>query len=138
MTTASIPPEKLILFGALAIGAYWFTTKRAQAGQVPVSAQLFAAQNRSPAVPGASTQGIYEPNYALAQTLGSVANKLFGGFFSSPMSTASATPTGPAPTTGDFARMDRLGSSTVDGIAANPSQDTPVINALDPNAWGEG
>ena len=141
MSTASIPPEKIALFGVLAVGAYWFLTRRVNAGQqTNTAATLFARQNRTPSNPAASRQAIYEPTTALASSLGSVANKLFNmNWGNSSGATTTRDAAGNAyPSPGDFSRMDRLGSSTTDGIAANPSNNTPVIDALDPNGYGEG
>lgn len=56
MTTASIPPEKLLMYGALAIAGYWFVSRKSNAGAGMGTSYRPGA---STARPGASAQPPY-------------------------------------------------------------------------------
>lgn len=139
--SASLPAEKIALVAGLGLAAYWLMQRQASgaaplfsrnAGQTP-AANLFSRQNRSPAIPAQSAQGIYDPRVLVAGAAGGLLNRLLG---MGSNQSQPATPAGPAYTPYESGYpVD--GSSSVDGIAANPSQDTS-INVFDPYGYGAG
>lgn len=138
-----MPAEKILLLAGLGLAAYVFTQRSASAGtlygrnqgQTP-AANLFARQNRSPSNPNASSRGIYDPQVMLAGTIGQLANRWFG---SGSSNTQPATPASPAYTPFE-ANYPYTSSSSVDGVAANPSQDNSIrtIDVYDQNGYGAG
>jgi hypothetical protein len=135
MTTASIPPEKLMLFGALAIGGYWFLSRHAAyAAPGPVAANRRFFQ--SPAV--SSQQRMYSPADPLVG-LASLAGALFRNGRAPGYTVDVAGQPHPSATDGQPYTPFENGfpSSTDDGLPANPPNNQP-IDALDANAWGAG
>lgn len=127
--------ENTLLIVGLGVGAYLLLTSQARAGQRPYTplnatpaSTLFARQNRSVSNPAASAGAIYSAaTINAAGQLGSLVNKWFGG---------SSTPPPSANRQYSPFEADYPGSSTADGIAANPAQDTSV-NAFDPYGYGD-
>ena len=61
MTTASIPPEKMLMYGALAIAGYWFVSRKANASGTTQS-RYSLPSNRAAMVPQNTRQA--RPAYA--------------------------------------------------------------------------
>jgi hypothetical protein len=137
MSAASIPPEKLALYGALAIGAYWFLTHRAAYAGTGTRAAANRGFFQSPAV---ASQKL--ANYNSADPLSAIAT-LAGALFRNGRAPGytEAVAGQPNPSAMDSRPYtpfeNGLPSSTEDGFPANPPNNQP-IDALDPNAWGAG
>lgn len=80
MTTASIPPEKLVMYGALAIAGYWFVTKKA--GAMPRMSTKQAAKyklgSRPPAA-GDAAGGYASTDAKLWNSVNGIFGKLLDG-----------------------------------------------------------
>lgn len=129
MTTASIPPEKLILLAAVGIGAYWFMNQRAIAagGSALTPASLFYRNSAiSPSQAGQGASALYAANDA--KLWGSVGN-LLGTTINRLTSTASSTPNAYQQANG---RYNGVGSSNPSGGSTgdpyNSMDDTVAAN----------
>lgn len=145
MTTASMPPDKILILAALGIGAYYMTQRRAVAGSTtPGANQLFARQNRTPSQPRQSAPAIYQANdNALWRTIGGILGKAGSGYGASPTNAPNVYqqandannggPAGDSSTTGD-----PYSTSTGDGIAANPAPQFGAVWDYSQEYWNQG
>jgi hypothetical protein len=122
MSTMSIPPNKLLMLAALAIGGYWFMTKgRAGAATRPSTPRPAGPGTPIGLRPTPSPAGVYRQNDS--NLWGAIAGILNGAG-------GAQRPPSPGPgsggswgATGDADVMPGYGSSSNDGIPANPPFD---------------
>lgn len=114
----SIPPNNLLMLGAIGIGAYWFLTRRA--GAAGLAIPVATPQNPNPSAVNAGVIG---------SLLGSV-TRLFGGSSapsSAAMQQSAAVGASNAISDANYAGANwgALSSSAVDGVAYNPTNSAP-------------